>query len=76
MLTDSEGQEIQNVYQRCLIFLFQDLVKDLHGELSGNFRETIMALFEPTTYYDAWSLNKAMMVCIAFEEKSHFRIVT
>ncbi|XP_067938086.1 annexin A7-like [Watersipora subatra] len=39
----------------------KDLIKDLHGELSGDFRETIMALFEATTYYDAWTLNKAMV---------------
>lgn len=37
-------------------------MKDLTGELSGDFRETILALFEATTYYDAWSLNKAMEV--------------
>ena len=40
----------------------QDLIKDLESELSGNLRELIMALFTPTTYYDAWSLHNAMEV--------------
>lgn len=46
------------------IFL-KDLIKDLASELSGNFSETIMALFQPTTYYDAWTLHNAMEVDIS-----------
>ncbi|CAO2590574.1 Annexin A7, partial [Lemmus lemmus] len=38
----------------------QDLIKDLKSELSGNMEELILALFMPSTYYDAWSLRKAM----------------
>ncbi|KAK2098464.1 Annexin A7 [Saguinus oedipus] len=38
----------------------QDLIKDLKSELSGNMEELILALFMPPTYYDAWSLRKAM----------------
>lgn len=38
----------------------KDLIKDLESELSGDFRETIMALFKPTTFYDAWSLHEAI----------------
>ncbi|XP_051897396.1 annexin A7-like isoform X2 [Pristis pectinata] len=38
----------------------KDLIKDLKSELSGNMEEIIIALFKPTTYYDAWSLRKAM----------------
>ncbi|XP_067876344.1 annexin A7-like isoform X2 [Heterodontus francisci] len=38
----------------------KDLIKDLKSELSGNMEEIILALFKPTTYYDAWSLRKAM----------------
>ncbi|XP_072138502.1 annexin A7-like [Mobula birostris] len=38
----------------------KDLIKDLKSELSGNMEEIIIALFMPTTYYDAWSLRKAM----------------
>ncbi|KAK2523555.1 Anxa7, partial [Columba guinea] len=38
----------------------KDLIKDLKSELSGNIEELILALFMPTTYYDAWSLRHAM----------------
>ncbi|XP_064370003.1 annexin A7 isoform X2 [Dromaius novaehollandiae] len=38
----------------------KDLIKDLKSELSGNVEELILALFMPTTYYDAWSLRHAM----------------
>ncbi|XP_007902812.2 LOW QUALITY PROTEIN: annexin A7 [Callorhinchus milii] len=38
----------------------KDLIKDLKSELSGNMEELIIALFMPTTYYDAWSVRKAM----------------
>lgn len=38
----------------------KDLIKDLESELSGDFRETIMAMFKPTTFYDAWSLHEAI----------------
>nr|KAF6322032.1 annexin A7 [Pipistrellus kuhlii] len=38
----------------------KDLIKDLKSELSGNMEELILALFMPTTYYDAWSLRNAM----------------
>lgn len=38
----------------------KDLIKDLESELSGDFRETIMAMFKPTTYFDAWSLHEAI----------------
>ena len=40
----------------------KDLIKELEGELSGDFREIVMALFKPTTYYDAWSLHHAISV--------------
>ncbi|NXT25115.1 ANXA7 protein, partial [Syrrhaptes paradoxus] len=43
------------------VFLIeQDLIKDLKSELSGNVEELILALFMPSTYYDAWSLRHAM----------------
>ncbi|XP_045051958.1 annexin A7 isoform X1 [Desmodus rotundus] len=38
----------------------KDLIKDLKSELSGNVEELVLALFMPTTYYDAWSLRNAM----------------
>lgn len=39
----------------------KDLIRDLESELSGDFREMIMAMFKPTAYYDAWSLNQAII---------------
>ncbi|XP_053547831.1 annexin A7 [Bombina bombina] len=38
----------------------KDLIKDLKSELNGNVEELIIALFMPSTYYDAWSLYHAM----------------
>lgn len=38
----------------------KDLIQDLESELSGNMEELIFALFMPSTYYDAWSLWKAV----------------
>ncbi|CAF0904873.1 unnamed protein product [Rotaria sp. Silwood1] len=37
-----------------------DLIKQLAGELSGNFRETITSLFESPAHFDAWSLHQAL----------------
>lgn len=38
----------------------KDLVKDLDSELSGDFRQTILALMMPPAEYDCYSLNEAM----------------
>ena len=38
----------------------RDLIKDLKGETSGKFEDTILALFQDPLSYDCWSLNKAM----------------
>lgn len=39
---------------------FQDLIKELKSELSGNLEECILALLEPSALYDAKSLRRAM----------------
>ncbi|CAF1368233.1 unnamed protein product [Rotaria sp. Silwood1] len=36
-----------------------DLVKQIGGELSGHFKETITALFDAPANYEAWSLHEA-----------------
>ena len=49
--------EIEMIY-----FFIQDLIKDLKSELGGKLEDLVVALFKGTTYYDAWSLHKAMKV--------------
>ncbi|CAF3992062.1 unnamed protein product [Adineta steineri] len=39
-----------------------DLIKQLGGELSGHFKETINALFDAPAYFDAWSIHQALNV--------------
>jgi len=38
----------------------RDLKEDLHGDLSGNFRELILGLFAKHAEYDAWCVKKAI----------------
>ncbi len=40
-------------------------MKQIGGELSGNFKETITALFDAPANYEAWSLQKAIHVRIS-----------
>lgn len=66
-MSGSQGQVNQDAHVNvCLAYILsvtgQDLIKDLKSELSGNMEELILALFMPTTYYDAWSLRHAMKV--------------
>ena len=44
----------QNIVQRLLIF------DDLKSELSGHFKEAVIALFYPSNDYDCYQLYKAM----------------
>ena len=37
-------------------------MRELGGELSGNFKEAMTALFDPPAHYDAWSLHEAINV--------------
>ena len=41
---------------------FQDLIKELKSELSGNYENLVLALLMPPDEYDAYELNRAMEV--------------
>lgn len=41
---------------------FQDLIKDLHSELSGDFRKLVMAMLKTPTEFDASELNSSIKV--------------
>ena len=43
--------------------LFQDLIKELKSELSGNYESIVLALLMPPDEYDAYEIYKAMEVC-------------
>ena len=43
-----------------LLYRIQDLIKELKSELSGNLEDCLLAMFEPTSLYDAKCLRRAM----------------
>ena len=43
-------------------FHFQDLIKDLHSELSGDFRKLVMAMLKSPAEFDAHELHDAIKV--------------
>lgn len=48
----------------CLFF--QDLVKDLKSELSGNFEKLVLAMLKTPAQFAAQELKDAIKVCIWF----------
>lgn len=48
------------LFQTC--FHLQDLIKDLHSELSGDFRKLVMATLKTPAEFDAYELNSAIKV--------------
>jgi annexin A7/11 len=46
-----------------------DLIHDLKSELSGDLEELILAMFKPTTYYDAYSLHKAILLSMYLHDE-------
>jgi hypothetical protein len=40
----------------------QDLIEDLSSELGGDFRETVLGMFETPARYDAWAVKNAIYV--------------
>ena len=55
--TKKERQTLRLAYKTCF---GRDLMEDLSKELSGNFKDTILALYEDPIEYDAKCLYKAM----------------
>lgn len=45
-----------------MFIFYQDLIERLDSELSGDFLETVMALFVPPAHYDAWCIKEAIYV--------------
>lgn len=50
----------ESIFSYYFLLYFQDLVKDLESELSGDFKETILALMMPSLDLDTYTLNRAM----------------
>lgn len=48
------------LFQAC--FYFQDLIKDLHSELSGDFRKLVMAMLKAPAEFDASELYSSIKV--------------
>lgn len=44
------------------ILCLQDLIEDIRSELSGDFRESVMACFVTPARYDAWSVKESIYV--------------
>ena len=43
-------------------FNLQDLIEDIKSELSGDYKDAILACFVSPAYYDARSIKKAIYV--------------
>ena len=56
-------QYFERIVKRGSIALsFQDLIDDIRGDTSGNFEATLIALFHPPAYFDAWCIKRALKV--------------
>ncbi|CAF0734752.1 unnamed protein product [Adineta ricciae] len=58
--SNAQRQQIKTQYKS---MYGVDLIKQLGGELSGHFKETITALFDSPANFDAWSLHEAFRRC-------------
>ncbi|KAI8521180.1 hypothetical protein Bbelb_009340 [Branchiostoma belcheri] len=61
LLAERSNAQRQKIKLQFKTMYGKDLIQDLKSELSGDFKESVMALFVPTTEYDAWCLNNAMV---------------
>ncbi|XP_070543641.1 uncharacterized protein [Ptychodera flava] len=60
VLSKRSNKQRQRIAREFKTMYGKDLVKDLHGETSGNFRTALMALMKRPAEYDASELNKAV----------------
>jgi hypothetical protein len=59
--SNAQRMQLKDVYYKMFT---RDLVKELQGELSGHFRDTILGLMMKPEEFDAWAFNKAIKVAI------------
>ena len=59
---------VYNTVTQISLFYFnlQDLIEDIKSELSGDYKDAILACFVSPAYYDARSIKKAIYVSIDF----------
>ncbi|CAF2146472.1 unnamed protein product [Rotaria magnacalcarata] len=55
--SNAQRQQIKHQYKSMYGI---DLVQQISGETSGNFKETISALFDTPANFDAWSIHQAL----------------
>ncbi|XP_070545070.1 annexin A5-like [Ptychodera flava] len=60
LIVSRSNEQRQRIKLQFKTMFGKDLIKDLESELSGDLKETVMALFMPATYYDAWSIRHAI----------------
>ena len=63
--TNAQRLEIKEVYEKTFN---RDLVKDLKSGLSGNFEDTVLALFVPPIEFDVEQLRKAVKGIVTNED--------
>jgi len=55
--SNAQRQELKKTFAQ---MFGKDLIKELKSELGGHFEDAVLALFQPPSDYDAWSLHDAM----------------
>ena len=56
---NAQRQELKTMFKTAY---GRNLIEDMESELSGNYRETMMACFVKPAYYDAWAINEAINI--------------
>ncbi|GFR93945.1 annexin [Elysia marginata] len=54
---NQQRQELKDMFKT---LYGRDLIKDIKGELSGDYKELVMALFVAPAEYDAWCIKEAI----------------